>query len=123
MTVQAQRVGRLGEDLATQYLKTNKYKILYRNYRTRFGEIDIIALATDGTLTFIEVKARIGVQKGMPYEAVNYYKLQHLKKAIDYFLLQKDYRQSKLSIAVISIILKPNLELENISFFSGIEVN
>ena len=48
--------GKLGEDLATQYLRGKGYRIIDRNYRKPWRELDIIAYAEDGTLVFIEVK-------------------------------------------------------------------
>jgi putative endonuclease len=56
MTVQRQRIGRAAEDLIAARLATAGWEILERNARTRFGELDIVAL--DGrTLVFVEVKA------------------------------------------------------------------
>lgn len=49
-------VGRLGEDLACQFLKNNGYKIIERNYWRPYGELDIIAGGKDDTLVFVEVK-------------------------------------------------------------------
>jgi len=48
--------GRIGENIACEYLIYKKYKILQRNYRKSFGEIDIIAKSMDGILVFLEVK-------------------------------------------------------------------
>ncbi len=48
--------GKLGEYLATQYLKGKGYRVVERNYRKPWGELDIIAYAKDGTLVFVEVK-------------------------------------------------------------------
>ncbi len=57
MTAGRQLLGRSGEALAEALLKTRGYRILERNYRTRLGEIDLIA--KDGaTLVFVEVKVR-----------------------------------------------------------------
>ncbi|HUX36154.1 MAG TPA: YraN family protein [Candidatus Paceibacterota bacterium] len=50
-------VGRLGEDLACQYLSDKGYRFLGRNYRKPWGEIDIIVRAKNNTLVFVEVKA------------------------------------------------------------------
>jgi Holliday junction resolvase-like predicted endonuclease len=47
-----------GENKVCGYLENNRYSILDRNYRTSFGEIDIIAISPDKTLVFCEVKAR-----------------------------------------------------------------
>ena|SRR5882672_2873086 len=48
--------GKLGENLACDYLKNKGYRIIDRNLRKKWGEIDIIAKSPNGTLTFIEVK-------------------------------------------------------------------
>lgn len=52
-----QKVGKAGEDRTCEYLLEKGYKVLYRNYREPWGEIDIIAIAKDKTLVFVEVKA------------------------------------------------------------------
>jgi len=51
-----ENTGKIGEDLACLFLKENGYKIITRNYRKPWGEIDIIAKDNQGTLVFIEVK-------------------------------------------------------------------
>jgi len=48
--------GKLGEDLASRYLKDKGYKIIERNYRQPWGELDIVAYSRDGVLVFVEVK-------------------------------------------------------------------
>jgi len=50
------KLGILGENLASKYLEKQRYQVLKRNYRQKFGEIDIIARSPDSTLIFIEVK-------------------------------------------------------------------
>ncbi len=52
-----QNIGKIGENLACEYLAENGYKILTRNYRKKTGEIDIIAQAKNKTIVFVEVKA------------------------------------------------------------------
>ncbi len=68
--------GRLAEDYVAQYLERGGGKILARNYRSRFGEVDIVAEG-HGWLLFVEVKAR---SKGIagPLEAVTHQKRQKL---------------------------------------------
>ena len=56
MVHQRRRFGNWGEDAAVRYLKTRGYEILDRNYRSSWGEIDIIARQQD-VLAFVEVKA------------------------------------------------------------------
>ena len=64
-------LGRQGEDLTVKYLKRHRYKILKRNFKTPFGEADIIARSPDGYTCFVEVKARESDAFGLPTEAVD----------------------------------------------------
>lgn len=63
-------MGRTGERLVCKYLKKHGYKILKKNYKTPFGEADIVALSKDGYTCFVEVKARESDAFGVPSEAV-----------------------------------------------------
>ena len=65
-----QKLGRWGEDQGCCYFINNGYEILQRNYRCRFGEIDIIAKKAD-ELIFTEVKTRTSTAYGRPAEAVS----------------------------------------------------
>ena len=56
-----QSLGKLGEDIAAKYLEKKGYKIVERNYRKKWGELDIIAVAPDKTLVLVEVKTVSGV--------------------------------------------------------------
>lgn len=66
-------LGEKGEGLAAKFLQKQGYKIIEQNYKTRLGEIDIIA-SDDGILVFIEVKTRENIAYGRPFEAVNRFK-------------------------------------------------
>ena len=74
-----------GETLAVNYLRKKGYLILQRNYRSPFGEIDIIAQFKNRPV-FLEVKYRTSSEYGEPYEAVNYLKVAKLKRLIAYYL-------------------------------------
>lgn len=63
------KLGKDGEKQAVKYLKKQGYKILETNYKTRFGEVDIIARKS-GTVAFIEVKTRLSDIFGTPSQAV-----------------------------------------------------
>ena len=56
MTTEKQNTGKIGEDIAVKFLEKNNYKILERNYRKPWGEIDIVG-EKDGIVRFIEVKS------------------------------------------------------------------
>ena len=62
--------GQYGEDIAAAFLKKKGYLIVERNFRKRFGEIDIIA-EDGGTIVFAEVKTRSSDRFGSPFEAVD----------------------------------------------------
>jgi putative endonuclease len=82
MTQARLRTGRIGEELACRHLERHGMKILARNCRTRFGEIDAIALDGD-TLAFVEVKTiRAGTAHGpqLPIHAVGPRKQMQIRR-------------------------------------------
>lgn len=90
------------EERAAEYLIAQNYQILERNYRIRFGEIDIIA--RDGTvLVFIEVKYRKNDESGNPLEAVDIRKQRKIIKVARYYLYQKKYGDVPCRFDVIGI--------------------
>ncbi len=75
-----------GESRAEEYLKHLGYRIIRRNFRSRFGEVDLIAY--DGeTLVFIEVKRRATAAFGSPQEAVHAGKQDKIARTAQFFLL------------------------------------
>ncbi|WP_026475983.1 YraN family protein [Alkaliphilus transvaalensis] len=78
-------LGNLGEDLSSKHLRNKGYNILYRNYRTKFGEIDIIA-EIKGYIIFVEVKTRSNKSFGLPREAVNYKKQRNYYRLAEHFI-------------------------------------
>ncbi len=96
------KIGKRGEDIALKYLKKHKYKILDRNYRCRFGEIDIIARDRD-TLVFIEVKLRRCRDYGTPESAVDERKRRKIERvALDY-MMKNDLRDRDIRFDVVAI--------------------
>ena len=69
MTHARQQLGQLGEDLAVRELTVRGYAILARRYRTKHGEIDIVA-EDGGTIVFVEVRARATAEFGPAAESV-----------------------------------------------------
>ena len=86
MTRARQSLGRYGEDLACRELRRRGYVILARRFRTRFGEIDIVA-QDGGTLVFVEVKTRRNAAFGGPAAAVNAAKQRRLVNMARSYLL------------------------------------
>lgn len=79
-----QTLGILGEDLATKYLTKRGYQIIGRNFKARYGEIDIIAV-DHHEIVYVEVKTRIGEEYGKPEEAVTPRKLREVIKTAQYY--------------------------------------
>lgn len=77
--------------MACSYLLHSGFRIVDRNWRCKAGEIDIIGINSDG-LYFFEVKYRKNSDFGEAYEALNWRKLQKLRKAIELYLLASNYK-------------------------------
>ncbi len=96
-------LSRTGEDTAADFLKANGYKIIARNYKTKLGEIDIIAKDKD-SYCFIEVKTRHSDKFGLPSEAVSAFKQRQISKAALVFLKENRLLDKKARFDVVSII-------------------
>lgn len=94
--------GQLGEIAASEYLKNKGYKILGRNFRSKFGEIDLVAIDGD-TLVFVEVKTRWNKAYGYPQEAVTPRKLRKIARTGEYFKLLNPQTPELLRIDVVAI--------------------
>ncbi len=116
-----QNLGRLGEKKAQDYYETSGYSILYKNYRTPFGEFDII-VSKNSEIIFVEVKTRTSLAFGRPEEAVNKDKLRKIRKGIEYFLLQNKNKVKDYRLDVVSLILSSGGEVANFEVFENVGV-
>lgn len=92
------------EMIVASVLEKHGYQILKRNYRCRYGEIDIIALDVDD-LVFIEVKYRSKEEHGKPEEAVNQRKQQVICRVADDFLMRyHEYENYQIRFDVAAIL-------------------
>jgi putative endonuclease len=96
-------LGKSGEELAVTLLKENGYKILARNFKTKIGEIDIVACDKD-TISFVEVKTRQSDRFGSPMEAVSYPKRRQISKAALTYLKDNNLLNKKARFDVVSIL-------------------
>jgi len=98
--------GRLGEEIACKEIKKKGYDIIEQNYRSRLGEIDIIAKDGD-VLVFIEIKTR---RSSIDYakEAVDRRKKKKLLKLALAYMKTKRYDNIKARFDVIAISIKDN---------------
>jgi putative endonuclease len=94
--------GREGEDIAVRTLKKGGYRIVERNYRSLFGEIDIIA-EEDGYLVFVEVKKRNSTKFGDPLLAIDKRKKQHIIRSAMVYLKNNKCFDRKIRFDVVGI--------------------
>ena len=99
--------GKAAEKEAAEFLETKGYKILKANYKTKLGEIDIIAQDQD-TICFVEVKARHSLNFGEPAEAVVFKKQKQISKAAVYYLKLNNLLDKPARFDVLSILYKDN---------------
>jgi putative endonuclease len=81
-------LGKLGEDIASDYLSAKGFRILERNWRNRFEEIDIIA-QKDDYLVIVEVKTRKNLNYGAPEGMVGLQQQRNLVNAADVYIKEK----------------------------------
>lgn len=114
-----QSIGFLGESKAALYLASQRYKILERNFKKRYGELDIVAI--DGkTLVFVEVKTRKSGKFGSPEEAITPWKLRSLIKSAQYYKLLHPNLPDAMRIDMVSVHLLPNNQVERIMLYKNI---
>ena len=106
-------LGRLGEKKAEKLLRKKKYKIIEKNYTTKFAECDLIALYGN-LLVFIEVKTRSSVAFGTPADAVDLKKQRKYVKLAEYFIMMNDeYKNYSVRFDVVEILNDSVNHIEN----------
>jgi len=101
------RTGKQGEDLAAAHLADNGYRILQRNYRSVFGEIDIVAEEGD-TLVFVEVKSRRSEAYGDPQLAVGPKKQRKISRVAMSYLSEKGWNRRPARFDIVAVKLRPS---------------
>lgn len=86
---QHNELGKLGEEMAVEFLQKNGYEILETNWVFQKAEIDIIA-KTGNTLAIVEVKTRSSIDFGLPQDFVKPKKIQLLVKAVNQYVTARD---------------------------------
>lgn len=108
-----QQLGRSGEDLASTHLTGEGFAIVERNFRTRWGEIDLIA-RRNGEYYFIEVKTRSDDRFGTPLEAMTATRLKRLQKMSLHYISLKRLHNKTCHISLLGIDLSgysPRVEM------------
>jgi putative endonuclease len=103
-----------GEEIAARYLLSKKYAIVQRNYRCRYGEIDIIARKKN-VLIFVEVKTRRNYAFGSPLEAVSLKKQRSISSVAQHYIQHEQLSGSAARFDVIAVLLNSSCpEIEHI---------
>lgn len=110
------RLGAGGERLAATWLEARGYRIVARNWRCQWGELDLVAEDRQGAtgeceLVFVEVKTRRGAALGLPEEALTRRKQQHLVAAAQSYLEASGTPERAYRIDVVAIQLAPSGKL------------
>ena len=104
-----QAIGIFGEVQAKAYLVKNKYKVIAKNFKCRFGEIDLVARdVANNEIVFIEVKTRHNAEYGNPAESVDYRKRKHIYKTAEYFLHVYKLEKELVRIDIIEVYIDGN---------------
>lgn len=122
----SKKLGGFGEELACEYLVKKGYNILERNYRIRFGEIDIIVKKRwsilhpfqKPTIHFVEVKTIVAQDGFFPEDRVDYKKQHKLRKMAEIWLSRKKFKPDyPCQIDVIGIVIDPDTQASTIRYF------
>lgn len=103
-TLNRKELGALGEKIAAEYLKTQKIYPIAANYRSKYAEIDLIALDRD-VLVFVEVKTRRSLVMGAGIEAINEHKIKKIRTCVGHYLLHNHVPHRSIRIDAVDILL------------------
>lgn len=109
-------IGAWAEDIVNKFLVSQGYEILEENFRTRTGEIDIIARDNE-YISFVEVKYRRNLEYGYPREAVNYYKQQKIYKTALYYIATRKLDRQSFRFDVVEVL--GNIDNYNINIIKN----
>ncbi|HEY4260855.1 MAG TPA: YraN family protein [Schlesneria sp.] len=97
------RLGDRGENVAAKHLESQGFRILARQHRGHYGEVDLIAIDGD-TIVFVEVKTRASSSAGDPTEAVDRTKQRKITRSALAFLKQKGWLERRCRFDVVAIL-------------------
>ena len=123
-----QKTGELGEDIAVKYLKSKGFHIIQRNFRMKFGEIDVICEKSK-IIHFVEVKtvSRITTEKYSsvtdkyrPEDKMSENKQKRQKRVIEAYINSFSIDMSKFQIDLLTILLDKNKLQAKVGFYENI---
>ncbi len=123
-------IGKIGEDIASEWLKNRGFEIIERNYLRKWGEIDIVARETSGKMHFVEVKTvsyetRQDLDRAVshgtwrPEENVHRDKQSRMKRAVETWLIENGY-EWEWQIDILAIRLVPREKYATMKYLENV---
>ena len=112
-------LGKIGEDIAANYLQKLGYEILDRNWRIKEGELDIVLLSPEKEIVFVEVKTRTSASFGDPLESISEVKIHRIQRLALAWLATHQKLGAPYRIDVSGVLLGRSGEI-TIDYRSGI---
>ncbi len=110
--------GKKGEEIAKKYLEKKGYKILEKNYKTKYAEIDLIAEKRN-ELVFVEVRTKMGENFGTPEETIDKKKMRKLWGNAMAYAARNKWR-GLYRVDAVCIVLKPSGEVDRLNHYENI---
>ncbi|MCD6500671.1 YraN family protein [bacterium] len=115
----SRELGNLGEKIARDYLKKKGYKILARNFKRKWGEIDVVAKKKK-SIVFVEVKTILEKQGFFPEDEINWKKKNQLRKIAQIYLQEfKIPFESPWQIDILAIEITSNFKKAKVRHFKN----
>lgn len=114
--------GKSGEEIAESFLIKNGFQILEKNWKNRFGEMDLIA-TKNNRLHFVEVKLKVGDMFGAPEEMINKRKLIQVMRTAESYLISNKKVQTQFhntQIDAVCIVLTSTGEVERLDYYENL---
>ena len=112
--------GKLGEDIATEYLQNKGYEIIERNWRPKKSRLEVDIIAKNETnIAIVEVKTRKSTQWGEPEEFINWKKIKFITDAAQIYVCTHEIGNLEPRFDTISIVMNKENKVEKIEHIEG----
>lgn len=112
-------IGQIGENLAAEYLAERGYRVLDRNWSTKWGELDIVA-QKEGVMVYVEVKTKVGEGFGTPEDMVNSYKIRQVRQTAEVYRITHNLPEGQARIDVIAIVLDKDHQVVRLEQYENV---
>jgi putative endonuclease len=112
-------IGKMGEALAEAFFTGKGFQILSKNYRTPYGEIDLI-IRNEGEVIFVEVKTRTNTSYGFGEEGVRIKKMEHMVSSAEFYLAEEESTSKEWRIDVLAILMDYSGKVHEMEWFENV---